>query len=208
MCFLLLQKGEGLLRSESDIYGHHKVYTKLCINFCVASVFCYASTDLHRFGGFQGSYHPSTTSTTSPIFYSLYNDINQTKVKRKKNLFNNSSQMIVLIYIPKLLTPEFTLIYIWILQFEGNVTGQFSKVVHPYSTKMTLRGTEVAFEFQSFCCICQLAFTFCRSVKKPTELVTNRKLDRPIVIMAHMFLHQVEKHTFGCLSHNYLPQGK
>lgn len=157
---------------------------------------------------FSGKYHPSTTSTTSPIFYSLYNDINQTKVKRKKNLFNNSSQMIVLIYIPKLLTPEFILIYIWILQFEGNVTGQFSKVVHPYSTKMTLRGTEVAFEFQSFCCICQLAFTFCRSVKKPTELVTNRKLDRPIVIMAHMFLHQVEKHTFGCLSHNYLPQGK
>lgn len=87
--------------------------------------------------------------------------------------------MIVLIYIPKLLTPEFILIYIWILQFEGNVTGQFSKVVHPYSTKMTLRGTEVAFEFQSFCCICQLAFTFCRSVKKPTELVTNRNLDRP-----------------------------
>lgn len=116
--------------------------------------------------------------------------------------------MIVLIYLPKLLTPEFTLIYIWILQFEGNVTGQFSKVVHPYSTKLTLRDTEVAFEFQSLCCICQLAFTFCISVKKPTELVTNRKLDRPIVIMAHMFLHQAEKHTFGCLSHNYLPQGK
>lgn len=124
--------------------------------------------------------------------------------------------MNVLIYIPILFTPEFTLIYIWILQFEENVTGQFFKVVHPYSRKMTLRGTEVAFEFQSFCCVCQLAFTFCRSVKKPTELatdmlivmVTNRKLDRPIATMAHMFLHQVEKHTFGCLSHNYLPQGK
>lgn len=91
MCFLLLQKGEGLLRSESDIYGHHKVYTKLCNNFCVASVFCYASTDLHRFGGFQGS-----TIQVLPLlqvpFFSLYNDINQTKVKRKKTCLTTAAK--------------------------------------------------------------------------------------------------------------------